>query len=263
MAPFTPFITESMYQHLRLFCTEESLAAAASASTNTGAAATPINKATQPGSAPSIHFTSVPLPRNDLANAGAEIRTALMQTVIELARTARERRTLSLKNPVKEVVVIHPDPTVLANVASLGNYITEEINALSLVTSTAEESWATLTAVPDAALLGKKLGKDFKAVAAAVKALSHADVVAFMSSGTMTVAGVTLASNEVKVVREVKTEKAAEGYEMLVSPDGSMIVALNVVQDESLRGMGSAREVVNRIQKLRKRLNLQVSTRGK
>jgi isoleucyl-tRNA synthetase len=255
MAPFTPFITEAMYQHLIAFCTPESLGAA-------GAGAGAASAATTPGSAASVHYTDIPTVRPQLVDAAMEAKTQLMQTVIELGRTARERRNISLKNPVKEVIVIHPDPAVLEAVASLGGYITEELNALSLVTSSAEQEWATLTAVPDAALLGKKLGKDFKAVSAAVKLLSHAEILDFMAKGSLTVAGVTLAASEVKVVREVKAERATQGYELLVSPEGTMIVALNVAQDESLRGMGSAREVINRIQKLRKRLNLQVSVWG-
>ena len=261
MAPFTPFITEAMYQHLIGFC------AAGGSSADAAAAAA---AATQPGTAKSIHFTSIPEVQPHLVDAAMEARTQLMQTVIELGRTARERRTLSLKNPVKEVIVIHPDARVLADVASLGGYVTDELNALQLVTSSDEAEWATLTATPDAALLGKRLGKDLKAVSAAVRALPHAAVREFMARGELRVpvAGapggeVVLSGAEVKIVREVRADKAAAGYETLVSPDGVLLVAVNVAQDEGLRGMGSAREVVNRIQKLRKRLNLQVRFGGR
>ena len=92
-----------------------------------------------------------------------------------------------------------------------------------------------------------------------------------------------------KVIREVKPDKIAAGYETLVSPDGAMLVragprartappaqqfnhhapphapqvAVNTIQDDALRGLGAAREVVNRVQKLRKRLRLQVRAGGR
>jgi isoleucyl-tRNA synthetase len=140
--------------------------------------------------------------------------------------------------------------------------VTEELNALSLTTTGEEEAWATLTAVPDSSLLGKRLGKDLRAVAAEIKALPHAEVRRFMASGTLTVtppggAAVTLSSAEVKVIREVRTDRLAQ-YETLVSECGTFLVAINVVQDDSLRAMGAARELVNRVQRLRKRLRLQV-----
>jgi hypothetical protein len=107
MAPFTPFITEAMYQHLIGFCAPGSGSADAAAA------------ATAPGTAKSIHFTSIPEVQPHLVDAAMEARTQLMQTVIELGRTARERRTLSLKNPVREVIVIHPDARVLCNDCNL------------------------------------------------------------------------------------------------------------------------------------------------
>ena len=137
------------------------------------------------------------------------------------------------------------------------------MNCATTVFTDAEGEWATLTAVPDSSVLGKRLGKDLKAVSNAVKALSHAAVRDFMSSGSLAIpldggATITLTLADVKIIRDVKADKIAAGFETLVSPDGSMLVAINTVQDESLRGLGATREVVNRVQKLRKKLRLQV-----
>jgi len=256
MAPFTPFITESVYQRLKALVTPAAV----------GAPPPGVDAATLPGLADSIHFTRVPTPNERLADPAIVARTALMQTVIELGRTARERRTISLKTPVREVVVVHADAALLADVSTLRQYITEELNALALRTTDKEEEWATLNAQVDGAVAGKRLGGAFKKVSEAVKALPHAAVVAFLESGTLTVelpgaAPVTLERADVKVVREVNPKKAAEGFETLVAEDGKMLVAVNTVQDEALRGMGAAREVVNRLQKLRKKLDLNVRWR--
>lgn len=245
MSPFTPFLTEFMYQHLRTFWPPPAPGAAAPAPTDVGHAA-------------SIHYTVIPEYDPRRIDTAMEARVERMQEVIELGRIARERRTISLKTPVREVVVVCADATALAEVTALGDYVKDELNSLELVTSTDEGAWATLVANPEGATLGKKLGKAFKDVQNAAKLLTQAELAAFLVSGTITLAGHTLTTADLKVTREVRPDKAAN-YEALVSADGAVIVAVNTTQDDALRGMGAAREVVNRVQKLRKKLELNLS----
>ena len=117
MAPFTPFISESMYLSLKAWATPESVLATPSLATAGSALSD------TPGTADSVHYCAIPLPRPELTDAACVARTSLMQTVIELGRTARERRTLSLKTPIREVIVVHADARVLADVASLKSYM--------------------------------------------------------------------------------------------------------------------------------------------
>lgn len=236
MAPFTPFLTETMYQYMRAYHPN-------------------FNKSdadpTAFGSAESVHFLSIPNVRSELVDEACVVRTERMQSVIELGRIARERRVISLKTPVKNIVVVHPDQSVLDDISLLTHYIRDELNALDVVLTSNESEWATLTAQANPSLLGKRLGKDLRAVSTAVSNLSDAEVKEFLAKGTITVAGHVLNNDEIKVVRTVQADKVAE-YETIVSPDGKMLVALNTTTDAALQGMGAARQVINRVQKLRK-----------
>ena len=73
---------------------------------------------------------------------------------------------MSLKTPVRRVVVVHPDATYRADVLAVSAYIAEELNALEVVVDGEDGAWAVLKVEPDAAALGKRLGKDFKVRAA-------------------------------------------------------------------------------------------------
>ncbi len=253
MAPFTPFLSELMYLHLRGF-----MPAPAAGSPE---AADP----SAVGVAESVHFTSIPDFVPGLIDEAMEERVRAMMTVIELGRTARDRRGISLKTPVRGITLIHPDPALLESLKGFSEYISEELNALSLTVTTAEADWATLTAEANVAVLGKKLGKDVKNALAEIKGWGPDAVRSYMTTGAATLStGHVLAAGDVRAVRVVKKEVVGR-FECLVdegpqkSTSGLLLVALDGLQDEETRAMGAAREVANRIQKLRKRANLQVS----
>lgn len=110
------------------------------------------------------------------------------------------------------------------------------------------------------ATLGKRLGKDLKAATTEVRSLSHDAVKAFMTTGTITLStGHVLTGTDIKVVRVVRKEVVGR-YECCVDESGELLVALDALQDEETRAMGAAREVANRVQKLRKKAGLQVRT---
>lgn len=216
MAPFTPFLTETMYQQLTSWTSPEAVARTPYLlAQGTGPHDTP-------GTAASVHYCAIPSPRAELDDPLCVARTERMQTVVEMGRVARERRTLSVKTPVRDVVIVCTDATALADIAQLKNYVTEELNCMTLTLSTADAEWATLRAEPENNTLGKRLGKDLKEVSLAVRALTHAQITDFQRSGTVSIpmAGgakdVLLGANDVKVLREVKADKVAGGYETLV-----------------------------------------------
>jgi len=82
-APFTPFLTEHMYQNLRHLVEGEKLE--------------------------SVHYVMIPSPREDLIDTHMEKSVSLMQSVIELGRVVRDRKTTPLKYPLPELVIVHKD----------------------------------------------------------------------------------------------------------------------------------------------------------
>ena len=248
MAPFTPFLTELQYQHLRSFMKTTS------------------TDPTVVGSAESIHFTNIPDYNTNLLNEELETRVRAMMTAIELGRAARDRRVISLKTPVRNVTIIHPDAGLLKHLESLQDYISDELNALSVHFTTKEEEWATFTVAPNMALLGKRLGKDLKAAQAEIAAWTPEQIRSYMQTrkATLKTGNFECTGDDIKISRQVRKEITGR-YECLVdeSPhvltNTLLLVAVDTLQDEVTQAMGAAREIANRVQKLRKHGGCQVS----
>ncbi|KAG0481484.1 hypothetical protein HPP92_012342 [Vanilla planifolia] len=94
-------------------------------------------------------------------------------------------------------------------------------------------------------------------VAKEVKAMTQADILAFERSGEATFSGHCLKFSDIKVLREFQRPPSVTKKEMDASGDGDVLVILDLRADESLYEAGIAREIINRIQKLRKKAGLE------
>jgi isoleucyl-tRNA synthetase len=178
---------------------------------------------------------------------------ACMQTVIELGRTIRERRNIALKTPLRELVVVHKDGQFLEDVKQLDVYVKKELNVRETTYSTDHAYYGIkYRAEADAKLLGPRLGKDFKAVNTAVKEIPSEDIIRFLDSGKITLLGHLLTKDDIHVMNYF--ENPSTSYES--NTDGNIILLLDTNSDESLMEEGLARELVNRIQRLRKKTGL-------
>lgn len=235
MAPFTPFITELMYQNLRHL-----LDPAAVEEKDTG----------------SIHYLMLPQVRESLIDQRIESAVSRMQSVIELGRVIRDRKTLPIKYPLKEVVVIHQDPEALTDIQSLQNYILEELNVRQLTLSTDKDRYGIrLRAEPDHMVLGKRLKGAFKSVTASIKELKSEELEEFQKTGCIVVDGHDLREEDLRLMYTFdQSSGSASQYE--AHSDAQVLVLLDVTPDQAMLDEGVAREVINRIQKLRKKGHL-------
>ncbi|CAA2997309.1 isoleucine--tRNA ligase, cytoplasmic-like [Olea europaea var. sylvestris] len=230
MAPFTPFFTEVLYQNLR----------------KVGS-----------GTEVSIHFCSFPDVEGKEVNRIEQSVTRMM-TIIDLARNIRERHNKPLKTPLKEMVIVHPDAVFLDDIAGkLRDYVLEELNVKSLVPCNDTLKYASLRAEPDFSVLGKRLGKSMGIVTKEVKAMSTEDILAFEKAGEVTIATHVLKRSDLKIIRGFRRPDNVSEDEMDAAGDGDVLVILDLHGDESLFEAGTAREVVNRVQKLRKKAALE------
>jgi len=94
-------------------------------------------------------------------------------------------------------------------------------------------------------------------VAAAIAALTPAEIAAFQATGSLTVAGYELSGEELLLKKEFKGDTSI--YQAESSQDGSLLVVLDTRQDERVLAQATARELVNRVQKLRKRVGLKLT----
>lgn len=241
MAPFTPFITELLYKDLRNLLNSK-----------------------KEDNLDSVHYLSIPEVAESQIDTAIERKVHNMQRVIELGRVIRDRKTLPLKYPLPQVIVISRDERVIQDVHELADYIKLELNVEELVTTDDKEKFGVqIKAQPDIKLLGARLRGESKSVVEAIKKMSELDLQDYQNDpDNYQVSGHKLEDGELKLVYSFGEQPAGDAnsndseqrYE--AHSDGNVVVLLDIKPDQSMFDKGLAREFVNRIQKLRKKAGL-------
>ncbi|KAG6017454.1 Isoleucine--tRNA ligase, cytoplasmic [Claviceps pusilla] len=233
LAPFTPFLSDTIYLKLLSH----------------------IPKTLQAQDSRCVHFLPFPEVRKELFNSEVERRVSRMQRVIDLARVSRERRSIGLKTPLKTLIVIHHDAQYLEDVKSLEKYITEELNVRDLVLSSDEASYnVQLSVTADWPVLGKKLRKDMARVKRALPSLSSDQVQEYLRTGEILVDGIPLKAGDLVVRRGLRGNTTSTSLE--INSDNEVLTILDSEIYPELAQEGLVREVINRVQRLRKKAGL-------
>ncbi|KAI9892009.1 MAG: isoleucine--tRNA ligase [Vezdaea aestivalis] len=233
LAPFIPFLTDNIFKRL----------------------ISHIPKALQGQDGRSVHFQPFPEVREELFDSEIERRVGRMQKIIELGRLSRERRTLSLKTPLKSLIVIHPDKQYLDDVKTLAMYINDELNIRDLVLSSDEALYnVQYSASADFPTLGKKLKKDVQKVKKALPNLTSDQVRLFVEEKSIDIDGIKLSEEDLIVKRGLKDDDSSRMYES--NTDNDVLTLLDVNLYSELAHEGVAREIINRVQRLRKKAGL-------
>jgi len=236
MACVTPFITEHMYLNLRRG----------------------IDPSDTVHYANSIHFLRIPEFNEELLNDKVETTVQRMQGVIDLGRLIREQRAISMKKPLKKVVIIEREEQALNELKEVENYIKEELNALAVVVDLNEEEFVHYTCTPNHKELGQALGKLYnKEFTAALGKLTKDDMLGFTKTGSVQVNGVEVKEGMINVGR-VFNDKYAKDASLATGTSATTCLFYDITQDENLMKMGIAREVTNKIQKQRKERGVQI-----
>ena len=228
MAPFTPFLAESIYQSMKRYLPEDA--------------------------ATSVHLTSYPVAEQSLIQPMLEQAVTRMQHIILLGRQKRNQEKVKTKFPLAKLTVIHKDKALLEEISRLEPYLATELNVKSVAYSEDEGAFINLYAKPNSPVLGKRLGKQFKDFKQQIEALSADQIDQLQTDGSLELSGESFSPEDVLVFRE-----AREGTDAL--SDKFVSIELVCELNDELIKEGLAREVVNRIQKSRKDLQLQVTDR--
>ncbi|HRY11500.1 MAG TPA: DUF5915 domain-containing protein, partial [Candidatus Nanopelagicales bacterium] len=228
MAPFTPFVTERLWQDL--FATSEGV--------------------------DSVHLATWPTLDEGLIDADLEQRMALVRRLVELGRAARAESGIKIRQPLSRALVAADRWSDLDEQAR--EQIADELNVLSLESLSDAEALVHVTVKPNFRVLGKRFGKRTPVVAAAIGAADAGELVAGIRSGEghVQVEGetVSLSADEVIV-----TEVPQEGW--TVASGGGESLALDLHLDEELLVLGTARDIVRTLQQARKDSGFQVTDR--
>lgn len=231
MAPFTPFLSEYIFQRLLLF--------------------QPVNAVANPTS---VHYQLMPDCNRNFIRSDIEKSVSLMQSVIELGRVMRDRRTLPIKYPVSDIIVIHKDEDSLSAIKSLETFILSELNVRKLTVSSDKEKYGiTLRAEPDHKVLGQRLKGNFKSIISAMKQLKDDEIQLHLSNGYFEIVNQRIELEEVRIIYCVSEKIAAN---MEANSDNEVLVLMDMTPSPELLEEGLAREFINRIQKLKKKAQL-------
>ena len=235
MAPFAPFLSETIYQALKPL-----LRFGGSAS--------------QQAPPDSVHLCRYPLADDAMIQPILEQAVTRMQHIILLGRQKRNQAKIKTKYPLLNLTVIHKDKTLLDEISRLEGYLKSELNVKSVSYTDRESEFINLYAKPNAKFLGKRFGKQFKAVKLAIEGLSSDAITRFQTTGHIKLHGEQFSQQDILVFRE-----AIEGTNIL--SDRFISIDMDCNLNQTLMHEGLAREVVNRIQRTRKDMGMNVSDR--
>ena len=245
MSPFTPFFAEYTYQELRILG---------------GIGTEQLTTKTLDPTA-SVHYENVPAFDESRLNSEIAMQVSVLQETIDLGRIVRAAKNISMKMPLKQVIIVSRAKTKVDAINKLQNYVIDELNCMDVVATTDEVKWCQFKAVPDNKILGKKLGKKFGAAKKEIAKLTHEQIVAFEEDGRIELAGCEIVAGELLIQRTLSDTCDKTVYESKPTKLGDMLVIIDTRSDEAMFQTYLAREVVNRVQKLRKTLGLLVGDR--
>lgn len=204
----------------------------------------------------SVHHSNFPIWKAENSNQSLEEKMDLAQRICSLTLALRKKFELRVRQPLNKIVIPILDETVKHQIDDVKKLILAEVNVKNLEYITDTSGVMTKKIKANFKELGKKLGPLMKEGAAVINAFTQEQIRELESKGTYKV---TLSGKEVElVVADVEiSSEDIPGWHL--AADGKLTVALDVKITPELLEEGIARELVNRIQNMRKDKNYEVT----
>ena len=204
----------------------------------------------------SVHLSTWPVADEACINLELERSMSLAQQATSMILSLRKRAEKNVRQPLQKAVIPAPDQETLEALLRVQDLIKSEVNVKEMVIVRAEDSEIKLVKKikPNFKVLGKKVGGMMKQLAAAIAQMSQDDIATFETSGTFTLCDYALAAEDVDIITE-----DMPGW--LVANNGTITIALDIELTPALIEEGIARELINRIQNLRKSSGLEITDR--
>ena len=197
----------------------------------------------------SVHLSDFPKYDEALIDKDLEERMKMAQDVSSMVLALRRKVNIKVRQPLQTIMVPVMDAHQQESIEAVKNLILNEVNVKELKFVDNAAGILVKRIKPDFKKLGPRYGKIMKSLAAAIQSMSQEDILAFEAAGTFTLnvegQDATIERTDVEIISE-----DIPGW--LVANEGRLTVALDITVTESLRKEGLARELVNRIQNLRK-----------
>ncbi|MCB0665623.1 MAG: isoleucine--tRNA ligase [Saprospiraceae bacterium] len=232
MAPISPFFAEWLFLNL--------------------------NQVTGKEAFESIHLSAFPQSDDTIRDVKLEERMSYAQRISSLILSLRKKENIRVRQPLKRVLLPILDPGFKEQVEAVKDLILSEVNIKGVEYITDTTGLITKKVKPNFKTLGKRLGAHMKPANQMIQDMSQGEIAGFEKSGTYTLIiegeNYPLTLDDVVIASE-----DIPGWQ--VASDGDLTVALDITLDDKLLAEGMARELVNRIQNLRKQYDFNVTDR--
>lgn len=235
MAPFAPFFADRLYRDLTAPALE--------------AEGKPMV---------SVHLTDFPKADESVIDSALEERMHLAQTVCSLVLSLRRKVNIKVRQPLQAIMIPVSSESRRSQLEAMKQLILSEVNVKEMQLTDDSDGVLVKSIKPDFKKLGPKFGKKMKAAAAAINAFTQQQIAQIERDGNITF---PLDGEDVTVdVADVDIHSEdIPGW--LVASDGSVTVALEVEITDQLRKEGVARDLINRIQNIRKGRDYDITDR--
>ena len=217
-----------------------------------------LNSVTGKNKVESVHLADFPEVQESFINKELEDQMNVAQRTSSLVLGLRKKESIRVRQPLQKIMVPALDKTFAQNIMHVKDLILSEVNVKELELLEEDNSILVKSIKPNFKTIGPKYGKHMKAIAGLVGQMSTEDIAAIEQNK-----GWTANVNDEEVVLDLGdfeiTAQDIPGW--LVSSEGDLTVALDVTISDDLKAEGIARELVNRVQNLRKDSGLEVTDR--
>ena len=234
LAPFTPFLADRIYLNLNGVSGLEAFE--------------------------SVHLADFPLLDLSAIDRPLEQRMKKAQIITSLVRTMREKASIKVRQPLKRILLAVSDTTAREEYELVGDIILEEINVQKIEYIEEDGSVISKKVKPNFKTLGPRFGKDMKTLAEAIRMMTHKQIAVLEHQGHLSL---ELDGRVFDIVRddvEIMHEDI-EGWLVASDEQNGIMVALDTEMNEELEMLGLSRELVSRIQALRKESGFEITDR--
>jgi isoleucyl-tRNA synthetase len=208
----------------------------------------------------SIHLTTFPVADESLIDNSLEHKMQQAQKISSMVLSLRKKEMIKVRQPLQRIMIPILDKKDREEILAVENLIKSEVNVKEIELIDDASGILVKTIKPNFKVLGPKFGKEMRFVAQAIQNLTQNDIATVEKQGNISLKIneniVNLTLDEVEI-----TSQDIEGW--LVANQGNLTVALDVTITDELRKEGNARELVNRVQNLRKESGLDVTDKIK
>ena len=206
----------------------------------------------------SVHFTDFPEIKNAAIDNDLEERMRLAQDASSLILSLRKKINIKVRQPLKKALIPVMNPGMKTQLARVEELIRSEVNVKEIEYLEADNEFIHKKIKPNYILLGKKLGAKMKAVSNALSAFNQQDIIRLEKEGKIKL---SIGEETVEIALEEVEISSEDVPGWMVATKGPLTVALDVTVTPELEREGNARELVNRIQKIRKDREFELTDR--